>query len=734
MAVPVVLSPTPILQFFGANGLPLAGGSLLTQVGNVNYPTYQDAAGATPLPNPIPLNSRGEVSTAAGASAELFLQVGVTYTFTLSDVNGNQLWSGPSIAGPGVTAASIGLALYPQTAAELAASVTPSTYVYPPLNPYRYGADGLNGANDTTAYTRIQSIIAQILPTTPWWLNGLTVPGYPRTQEELNGAPVAIQSYAYAPDGGNVLNVFRFFTPAQIAAVVGGTNTTDVSAAIQAANDFLEGMSAGAIALTGGGSITSSGSSYVNGVYTFVPLTGGAGQFAHATVVVSSGIVTSVTITNPGNGYNVGNALSASNSNLGGSGSGFQWTVSALGTGRKTKTNGGTLYFPAGYYYSGMTGLRVGGNVRWKGAQYEAATLNWNSSFAGNCVTLGPDSSGIYGYSGLYTDGTSMEDLRLNVPAAAAWGIFANGIQQGSYLRAVKLNNVANGGISITDTVGSAFFKMSDIQVIGAAVMSLTSVAIKCALQSTIELNQITLNGGGAANVASGCFNIGIQVVSGGHLISDYQVEECITALDIAATAGEYPQIIDRMLCTNTSAGTPRAIWVHSGFTGHLMARGVTAGSGIFAIQNDNTGYATSNGTTAVVPSYIWSGTAADFSIHEGVIVSGIKNNPVASSNTFTPDVGQADWFLINVTASPSTIAAPTYSGNAMPSGLIGREITIMVFNNGAGGSPTINFNAVFHTTGAPTSTTTGQNTSAKFRWSGTVWYQVTAWTAVVTN
>jgi len=91
MTVLVGASPPSILQFFDNRGNPCAGGSVLTQVSNVNYATYQDAAGATPLPNPIPLNSRGEISNASGVSCQLFLVQGVVYTFTLFDSAGNQL-------------------------------------------------------------------------------------------------------------------------------------------------------------------------------------------------------------------------------------------------------------------------------------------------------------------------------------------------------------------------------------------------------------------------------------------------------------------------------------------------------------------------------------------------------------------------------------------------------------------------------------------------------------------
>ena len=75
------------------------------------------------------------------------------------------------------------------------------------------------------------------------------------------------------------------------------------------------------------------GSGYVNATYTAVPLTGGSGTGAQATVVVSGGAVTSVTITTSGNDYVVGDTLSAADANLGGGGgSGFSITVATITT------------------------------------------------------------------------------------------------------------------------------------------------------------------------------------------------------------------------------------------------------------------------------------------------------------------------------------------------------------------------------------------------------------------
>jgi hypothetical protein len=72
------------------------------------------------------------------------------------------------------------------------------------------------------------------------------------------------------------------------------------------------------------------GSNYTNGVYANVPLTGGNGAGAIGTITVAGNVVTAVTITTGGNFYTVGNTLSADNSYLGGTGSGFACTVATV--------------------------------------------------------------------------------------------------------------------------------------------------------------------------------------------------------------------------------------------------------------------------------------------------------------------------------------------------------------------------------------------------------------------
>lgn len=77
------------------------------------------------------------------------------------------------------------------------------------------------------------------------------------------------------------------------------------------------------------------GAGYASGLsttYNLVPLTGGHGAGALATIAVLSGVVSSVTLVpfNQGSGYQVGDVLSASNVFLGNTGAGFSITVQTI--------------------------------------------------------------------------------------------------------------------------------------------------------------------------------------------------------------------------------------------------------------------------------------------------------------------------------------------------------------------------------------------------------------------
>jgi hypothetical protein len=100
--------------------------------------------------------------------------------------------------------------------------------------------------------------------------------------------------------------------------------------------------------ITGFGTVTG-GSGYTNGTYYNVPLTGGSGQYAYATIVVANGTVTTVTITNGGSWYKAGETLSAANTSIGGSGTNF--SVPVLTVNNSTGTSWlGDNYDPVLFY------------------------------------------------------------------------------------------------------------------------------------------------------------------------------------------------------------------------------------------------------------------------------------------------------------------------------------------------------------------------------------------------
>lgn len=131
------------------------------------------------------------------------------------------------------------------------------------------------------------------------------------------------------------------------------------------------------------------GAAYVNGTYNNVPLTGGTGAGAQATVVVAGNAVTSVTITAIGAGYLVGDVLSASNANLGGAGAGFSITAQTI-TGWSVTTISGTHLDGSALNPSNLITVTVFKQRTW---YIEAGTMNvWYSTISGyqGALTLLP--------------------------------------------------------------------------------------------------------------------------------------------------------------------------------------------------------------------------------------------------------------------------------------------------------------------------------------------------------
>lgn len=93
-------APTLVPQFFDNNGLMLESGLLFCyQAGTVTKQAcFTDSSGATPLPNPIVLNARGEVSPDGSTSCGLWMTPTLAYKFVLApegdtDPPSNPIWT-----------------------------------------------------------------------------------------------------------------------------------------------------------------------------------------------------------------------------------------------------------------------------------------------------------------------------------------------------------------------------------------------------------------------------------------------------------------------------------------------------------------------------------------------------------------------------------------------------------------------------------------------------------------
>ena len=93
------------------------------------------------------------------------------------------------------------------------------------------------------------------------------------------------------------------------------------------------------------------GTSYTNGTYLGVSLTGGQGSYATADVTITDGAVSSVRLQNGGSMYVVGDTLSANSADIGNTGSGFSIPVATVSNATGTSWLGDN-YSPALLYGS----------------------------------------------------------------------------------------------------------------------------------------------------------------------------------------------------------------------------------------------------------------------------------------------------------------------------------------------------------------------------------------------
>jgi hypothetical protein len=182
------LLPQGKQQFETSAGVPLVGGKVYTYDAGTTNPrtTWQDAAGSQPNTNPIILDSRGEaiifwsgnykvvlkdsldntiwtvdnVSTVFGGLPQSLLPAADnTYDLGSTSFAWRNVYVGAGHA-PIYDSVSGNVGYYSRTAAEIANSVNPVNFSYPPGNLLRYGTNTTPGTTDMSAALALANTVA----------------------------------------------------------------------------------------------------------------------------------------------------------------------------------------------------------------------------------------------------------------------------------------------------------------------------------------------------------------------------------------------------------------------------------------------------------------------------------------------------------------------------------------------------------------------------------------------
>lgn len=128
-------------------------------------PVYTTSALSTTHTQPVQADSGGTLAT-------VYLDPAVTYKASVYDQNDVLQYTVDPVNDSVLSQAIIGGLLYPRTAAEISAGVTPTNYAYPPGDVRRYGADPTGASDSTTAIQNACDQAVQIGGIPPYALGG----------------------------------------------------------------------------------------------------------------------------------------------------------------------------------------------------------------------------------------------------------------------------------------------------------------------------------------------------------------------------------------------------------------------------------------------------------------------------------------------------------------------------------------------------------------------------------
>jgi len=483
------------------------------------------------------------------------------------------------------------------------------------------------------------------------------------------------------------------------ASAAGGTTQVISNAVLTYVGGGVEKLNT-EIAPINGISGVSAGSGYTTTTrFSSVPLVGGSGTGATADITIgSNGTIESVTVVNRGTGYETGDALSVSASNLGnGSGTGFAIQVSADAAGVISTTGavtGGTGYGPASKTYSNIT--LTGGSPS------VPATANITVNAAG-VVT----SATIVNPGAGYAPGVVLTVAPSNLGNALGTGFALTAATVAGGTAAVESAAFVNGAAATTATNTISFAAMKAGDSVEVNGLTYTASVDLLAPAVAAKFTSVAIAAGGvdysgtfdATKYTAASVNVSNQVVftsvetgsdqSVADLVIDATQAGGIATSTISGGSGYTSPTIYQGVALTSSTG------IGSGATANITvnAAGVVTG---FTIVNAGSGYETGDvlTVTGTTLGRAGSGFSVPVTADNGGIstlnIAGMTAGAGYGATTYTNveltgGSGTGAKATIIVAASGSVISATlTASGNGYQEGdLLGAPSSIGI--NGTG-------------------------------------------------
>ena len=337
--------------------------------------------------------------------------------------------------------------------------------------------------------------------------------------------------------------------------------------------------------------ITTAGSNYPDGTYTNIPLTGGSGNFARATITVTVGAVTALTITSRGIGYTIGNTLSFNATSIGGNTNGIA-TFGAITAG-SNYTNGVWTNVPlTGGAGTGATAqITVAGNVVTaititnKGNNYAIAnSMSCLAQYIGNGINTIGTISGGSGYTG-----NGIATLGTIIPGNS----YTNGTYSGVAVTSLTGTGtgatvnvtVAGGAVTVVTIVNKGYgYAVADSLSVAASLIGGTGTgfSVPVATVGAATFTGVSLIGG------SGSLATADIVVNGGVVTSVTMVNRGIgyangnlmsaNASDIGGTGSGFSFPVTAIYASTGFAVPVATVVTSSGFTSVLTAPYASSG------------------------------------------------------------------------------------------------------------------------------------------------------------